>query len=873
MEPLEMDDINFFPCTCGYQICRFCWHRIRTDENGLCPACRKQYPEDPADFKPLSAEELQRIKTEKRQKDQQRKQKLSENRKHLANVRVVQKNLVFVVGLPPRLADTDVLKKYDYFGKFGKIHKVVVNHTTTYAGSQGPSASAYVTYLKGEDALRAIQAVNNIPVDGRMLKSSLGTTKYCSHFLKNQQCPKADCMYLHELGDEAASFTKEEMQHGKHQEYEKKLHDQMLGTCNRKQTSSPTNQNQNVKELWPSLHGGKNSEQRINGVTKSNKEHKNGGGGGSKCRHGSGENHKSKRNHISEEKLHRNSSGKQPRMSNNTQSGHSPERRPPSRDSSNSAHSSTSSLNGAPSEGSQPQCRTPPDWSQSSSSSGISAEVLFENQQNHSAMENSPGSISPSYSESPTQSSPYGSLSSNTVPSPPALNMSPSPHIGSSNWTVESTVVTHNGILHHTAPHFVDSVKSDSVQIGPVNNRLPMECNITSLRHTQQAFPTGMGMGPALENGFSDMYCSKQRPTHLQNGDWLHGSENRRVNPEMISHHSSIRNHSENSSTDWQNVYDFGSSQKSQDDDLGFDPWDESSKGLADLLEKEACKRPENSFPFVGSPANHNLMNSSHHRGAPHMMEVSRLNNHYTIAEQQRATMMGPSIRRVAAPPPGFAPNHISNYTGMPRPPFSSDHDSEHLHSLKQSTLNGPSVPPFYQDSHLESRLRSENHMKNMNSGCMPNHRPKQAESFNNKDWQEGLRSLLPNISISFGPSVPNSANQIGARMNPGPPKNHTAMWNSQNTDHPWPAQDIPGHSSGNTTDGFTESPPHWMKALQHLTLEDGALAFSNHQQIPRAPLFTYREAQWPATPSQMPPPGFSVPLRASAPQTISENL
>ena len=24
-----------------HQVCRFCWHRIRTDENGLCPACRK----------------------------------------------------------------------------------------------------------------------------------------------------------------------------------------------------------------------------------------------------------------------------------------------------------------------------------------------------------------------------------------------------------------------------------------------------------------------------------------------------------------------------------------------------------------------------------------------------------------------------------------------------------------------------------------------------------------------------------------------------------------------------------------------------------------------------------------------------------------
>ena len=48
-----MYDVHFFIT----QICRFCWHRIRTDENGLCPACRKQYPEDPAEFKPLTDDE------------------------------------------------------------------------------------------------------------------------------------------------------------------------------------------------------------------------------------------------------------------------------------------------------------------------------------------------------------------------------------------------------------------------------------------------------------------------------------------------------------------------------------------------------------------------------------------------------------------------------------------------------------------------------------------------------------------------------------------------------------------------------------------------------------------------------------------------
>ncbi|XP_022342404.1 CCR4-NOT transcription complex subunit 4-like isoform X2 [Crassostrea virginica] len=232
MEPLEIDDINFFPCTCGYQICRFCWHRIRTDENGLCPACRKQYPEDPAEFKPLTEDELQRIRKERKQKDLQRKQKAAENRKHLANVRVVQKNLVFVVGLSKKLADPETLKKQEYFGKFGKIHKVVINQSTSYAGSQGPSASAYVTYNRCDDALKAILAVNNVHVDGRTLKASLGTTKYCSHFLRGAQCQKQDCMYLHELGEEAASFTKEEMQMGKHQEYEQKLLEQYMNSQN-----------------------------------------------------------------------------------------------------------------------------------------------------------------------------------------------------------------------------------------------------------------------------------------------------------------------------------------------------------------------------------------------------------------------------------------------------------------------------------------------------------------------------------------------------------------------------------------------------------------------------------------------------------------
>ncbi|VDN17966.1 unnamed protein product [Gongylonema pulchrum] len=189
MEPLEIDDINFYPCKCEYQICRFCWHRLRTDENGLCPACRQPYPEDPVNFKPLTASDVLKMKSEKRQKQQQQKIKICELRKHLSSYRVLQKNLVYVVGLSSRVADPETLKRTEYFGRYGRILKVAVGSSSSSNGPQSASYTAYVTYAKYEDALRAIQ----------------------------------DCMYLHDVADTEVSFTKDDMHLGRHAEYEKRL--------------------------------------------------------------------------------------------------------------------------------------------------------------------------------------------------------------------------------------------------------------------------------------------------------------------------------------------------------------------------------------------------------------------------------------------------------------------------------------------------------------------------------------------------------------------------------------------------------------------------------------------------------------------------
>jgi hypothetical protein len=108
MEEIDVYDKYFKPCPCGYQICRFCWNHIKKDLNALCPACRRQYTDD-VDFKPVSPEELARIKLKKKRKEKEKKENENVNRKQLANVRVVQKNLVYILGLPLKLATEEVI--------------------------------------------------------------------------------------------------------------------------------------------------------------------------------------------------------------------------------------------------------------------------------------------------------------------------------------------------------------------------------------------------------------------------------------------------------------------------------------------------------------------------------------------------------------------------------------------------------------------------------------------------------------------------------------------------------------------------------------------------------------------------------------------
>ncbi|EFC48982.1 RING zinc finger transcription negative regulator protein [Naegleria gruberi] len=209
-EDLDITDKHFQPCPCGFKICSWCWNKI-DNTSKRCPNCRREYEKSNIEFTPPDPELIQQ---EKKQKEKKKKPHI--NRKQLANVRVIQRNLVYVVGLTLVVAKHDWLKHQDNFGKYGKIKKVVINksnlHNSTHiASNRTPTVSAYITYVRKEDAYKAIRAVDKTYLDAKQLRASFGTTKYCAYFLKGIPCTNPDCMYLHEYGNDEDTFNKDEI--------------------------------------------------------------------------------------------------------------------------------------------------------------------------------------------------------------------------------------------------------------------------------------------------------------------------------------------------------------------------------------------------------------------------------------------------------------------------------------------------------------------------------------------------------------------------------------------------------------------------------------------------------------------------------------
>ncbi|SMR51098.1 unnamed protein product [Zymoseptoria tritici ST99CH_1A5] len=222
VEEFDLADQGFRPCPCGYQICQFCYHNVKTNMNGLCPACRRPYRDEDIHYKLITPEETAAHKARQAQKQkktqaalQKEKQKAEADnlsRKHLAGMRVVQKNLVYVTGLSPNSQEDQLLQTLrgdQYFGQYGKIIKIVVSKAKD--PSHPHSVGVYVTYERKEDAASCIAAVDGSKNGDRTLRAQFGTTKYCSAYLRGETCTNRNCMFLHEPGEANESYSRADL--------------------------------------------------------------------------------------------------------------------------------------------------------------------------------------------------------------------------------------------------------------------------------------------------------------------------------------------------------------------------------------------------------------------------------------------------------------------------------------------------------------------------------------------------------------------------------------------------------------------------------------------------------------------------------------
>lgn len=108
-------------------------------------------------------------------------------------VRIVEKNIIYVRGLPKQLLKPAVLKKKELFGQYGRIKKVLIKKKE----DSSRETDINIIYSSPLEASIAILCTNNHLINNKKLKVSFGMRKFCVFFLQRQPCVKRKCAFKH----------------------------------------------------------------------------------------------------------------------------------------------------------------------------------------------------------------------------------------------------------------------------------------------------------------------------------------------------------------------------------------------------------------------------------------------------------------------------------------------------------------------------------------------------------------------------------------------------------------------------------------------------------------------------------------------------
>lgn len=113
------------------------------------------------------------------------------------DIRIIKKDLVYVMDLPADLASEKLLSSHEYFGQYGSVKKIIINKWKSPLKTQNYTYlySAYVTFSKKEEAALTILALDGSNFRDKTLKISYGMTKYCNSYLRGQKCLNQECLF------------------------------------------------------------------------------------------------------------------------------------------------------------------------------------------------------------------------------------------------------------------------------------------------------------------------------------------------------------------------------------------------------------------------------------------------------------------------------------------------------------------------------------------------------------------------------------------------------------------------------------------------------------------------------------------------------
>ena len=128
-------------------------------------------------------------------------------------IRVICKNILYLIGIPYEIANEETLIKKEYLGQYGSIQKIIINKSKNKKNeSDYPTYSSYITYSSEIEASLALLTLNNSNHFNHKLNACFGTNKYCNSFLKGIKCTNKDCYYLHEPANPNDIINKNESQ-------------------------------------------------------------------------------------------------------------------------------------------------------------------------------------------------------------------------------------------------------------------------------------------------------------------------------------------------------------------------------------------------------------------------------------------------------------------------------------------------------------------------------------------------------------------------------------------------------------------------------------------------------------------------------------